>query len=68
MSDILKLDGVDWMKLAKGAGIAIVGALLTYGSSWITGQDFGTATPMIVAGFSLLANFIRKLFTSAAVV
>jgi len=64
MSDILKLDGIDWKKLAKGAGIALAGALLTYISAWLTGQDFGTATPVIVAGFSLLANFVRKLFTT----
>jgi len=63
MSDILKLSGIDWKKLLKGLLIAVVGAGLTYLSEWLTGQDFGSATPMIVAGFAFATNFVRKLLT-----
>ena len=67
MSDILRLGGVDVKKLLKGLIIAVVGAGLTYLSEWITGQDFGQLTPMIVAGFAFLANLVRKLLTSTGV-
>ncbi len=63
MSDVFKLNGIDWKKLLMGGVIATVGAGLTYLSTWITGQDFGTATPIIVAGFSFGVNFLRKLLT-----
>jgi hypothetical protein len=67
MSTAFKLDNVDAKKLLKGLGVAVVGAGLTYLTSWITDQDFGTATPMIVAGFGFLANFVRKLLTNTGV-
>jgi len=45
----------------KGAVIAVVGALLTYIAQELGNWDFGpTWTPIIVAGFSILANIIRK--------
>jgi hypothetical protein len=64
MSTAFKLDNVDGKKLLKGLAVAVGGAGLTYLTEWISGTDFGTATPMIVAGFGFLANFIRKFFTN----
>ena len=46
----------DLISLAKGAGIAAAGAVLTYVSAWVSGADFGTMTPAVVAVFSVLAN------------
>ena len=50
----------DLISLAKGAGIAAAGAVLTYVSAWVSGADFGTMTPAVVAVFSVLANAARK--------
>ena len=61
MSDVFKLSGIDWIKILKGLGVAIAGAALTYISAAITGTDFGQATPVIVAGWSVAVNFLRKL-------
>ncbi len=46
--------------ILKGAGVAAAGAALTYVSQFATGADFGTATPIVVAGLSVLANALRK--------
>ena len=59
MSFNLKLE--DWMKVGKGFLIASAGAGLTYLGQFITGTDFGVITPMVVAGFSVLVNYIRKI-------
>lgn len=48
------------IKVAKGAAVAAAGALLTYVSQWVTGQDFGIYQPAVVAGLSVLANILRK--------
>jgi len=64
MSDMFTVSNVDWKKLAKGLGIAVGGAVLTYLTEWISGTDFGTLTPTIVAGFSVLVNFLRKFLTA----
>lgn len=56
-----KLKNMEWAKVLKGAGIAGAGAALTYLSSWVTGQDFGVMTPIVVAGISSLVQFFRKL-------
>ena len=50
----------DLISLAKGLGIALIGAALTYLTAWVTKTDFGTWTPIIVAFWSLAANIIRK--------
>jgi hypothetical protein len=52
--------GINWGKVAAGAGVAIVGALLTYISAWITGQDFGSYTTIVMAIWTVLANIGRK--------
>jgi hypothetical protein len=64
MSEVFKLDGIDFGKLLKGLIVAVVGAGLTYLTQWLSGQDFGTLTPMIVAGFGFLVNFLRKYLTN----
>ena len=51
----------DLLKLAKGAGIAAAGAVLTYVTHWISGTDFGPYTPAIMAGWSIAANALRKI-------
>lgn len=61
----------DAIKIAKGAGIAAIGAVLTYLTAWISGADFGSYTPMVVAAWSIVANLVRKFITptvAAAVV
>jgi hypothetical protein len=55
------LNGEDWGKVGKGLLIAMGGAGLTYLGQFITGADFGALTPIIVAGFSVLVNYMRKV-------
>jgi len=60
MSERFKLDTKEWVKIAKGAGIAAVGAILTYLTGAIPGIDFGSYTPIVVTCFAVVANAIRK--------
>lgn len=53
------------IKVAKGAAIAAVGAVLTYVTQWVSGADFGSYTPAVVAGWSIAANALRKLVSPA---
>jgi len=48
------------IKIAKGAGIAISGALLAYLSQFITDTDFGQWTPIVVAAGGILINACRE--------
>jgi len=48
------------IKIAKGAGIAVGGALLTYLSSYISSTDFGVYTPLVVALGGILINASRE--------
>lgn len=50
----------DMKKLGTGMLIAIAGAVLTYGSEWISGTDFGVWAATISAGWAVAANFVRK--------
>ena len=61
MSEKLKVSKNDLVKVGKGALIAGAGAILTYLTTAITSLDFGEYTPVVVAGFSILINFLRKL-------
>ncbi len=61
MSEKLKISKNDFVKVGKGALIAGAGAVLTYLTSAITTLDFGEYTPLVVAGFSVLVNLLRKL-------
>lgn len=60
MSAKFSLSGFDWKKIGVGALVAMVGALLTYLTPVITGLDLGSATPIVVAVWSILANIARK--------
>jgi len=44
----------------KGAAIAATGAVLTYATQWLTGQDFGPYQPVAVAVLSVATNIFRK--------
>lgn len=50
----------DWLKIGKGALVAIVGALLTYFTTYFSGANFGQYTPIVVAVWSVIANICRK--------
>ena len=49
-----------WISVGKGLLIAVGGAAATYLATITTQLDFGPFTPMIVAGFSVAINYIRK--------
>jgi len=48
------------ISVAKGAGIAAAGAVLTYVSQWASGADFGSAGPVVAAVLAILVNVLRK--------
>lgn len=52
--------GINWGKVAAGAGVAIAGALLTYVTNWLTGLDFGASTPVVMSVWTIIANVVRK--------
>lgn len=47
---------MNYKKLLKGLLIALGGAALTYLAQLLPNVNFGTYTPLIVAGFSALIN------------
>ena len=63
-SPTLTVNADDMRKLGTGMMIAIAGAILTYGSQWVSGTNFGTWTPIVAAGWSVAANFVRKFIAS----
>lgn len=58
------LNTIDWKKIGKGALIAVIWVLMTYLADLIPTIDFGVYTPIVVAGFSILANIVRKWMES----
>ena len=54
------LNKEQWTKIAKGAVIAVLGAVATYIVQASTSMDFGQMTPLVVAGLSVLVNYLRK--------
>ena len=48
------------LSIAKGAGVAVVGALLTYVAQYVSNTDFGQWTPIVVAIAGILVNAGRK--------
>lgn len=54
----------DWKKVGKGAVIAVIGALLTYGTTFVTTYSFGNYTPLVVAVWSVLVNLGWKCIKS----
>jgi len=59
-SSAFSLNGMDWKKIGIGLLVALAGAVLTYGTEWLSGADFGATTPIIVAAWSVVANIVRK--------
>lgn len=62
----LKLNASAWVSLAKGAAIAAAGAGLTYLIQHLGEVDLGGLAPIVTAGLSVLANYVRKLATTPA--
>lgn len=60
MQEKFKFDKETLIKIAKGAGIALVGALLTYITEYLSGIDFGEYTPVVVGIWSIAVNAIRE--------
>jgi hypothetical protein len=56
-----QLDKEQWLKIGKGLLISLAGAAATYLTTLTTGMSFGVWTPLIVTGFSILANYLRKV-------
>lgn len=59
----MKLTKVEIKKIGRGLLIALAGAALTYLSEQIPNVDFGTYTPVVVSGFSVLVNTLQKLLS-----
>lgn len=59
-SSKFSLNSADLKKIGIGFLVALSGAALTYVSQVITSIDFGGWTPIVVAGFSVLSNIVRK--------
>lgn len=55
---------MNYQKVAKGLGIAMGGAGLTYLAALLPNVDFGAYTPLVVAGFSTLINLGREYLKS----
>jgi hypothetical protein len=51
----------NWIDVAKGAGIAMGGAFITYVGAHIGEWNFGVYTPIAVATISVGINYLRKL-------
>lgn len=64
MSKRFHLNQEDLGKILTGACMAVAGALLTYVTKTITDTDFGEWTSLVVAGWSIVANIIRKYIVS----
>jgi hypothetical protein len=63
VSKAYELKKEDWSRILVGAGVAMSGALVTYFSEVVVEIDWGHWTPLVVAGFSVLANVVRKWAT-----
>jgi len=60
MSKRFSLNKRDLTKIAKGAGIALGGAAITY-IGQVAGQvNFGVWTPFVVGGISVIINAVQK--------
>jgi hypothetical protein len=56
----MKFTKENLVKIAKGAGIAIGGALLAYVAELLPNVDFGQWTPLVVALGGILINAARQ--------
>lgn len=63
-SGSFKLNKADGHKILKGAAIALLGSLLTYGTMLIPNLSIGIYAPFITALWSVIANagwkFVRS--------
>lgn len=50
----------DVKKILIGAGVAALGAFFTYLAQYLSNQDFGEFTPLVVALCSVIVNALRK--------
>lgn len=66
-SNSFTINAEDIKKLGKGMMIAVAGAALTYGTTWLADTDFGMWTPVIVAGWSITVNFVRRFIADNTV-
>jgi len=64
VSESMSLIKEDMKKILIGAGMAAIGAFLTYVIQMASGIDYGEWTPAITAFLSILANVIRKWVAS----
>lgn len=55
---------MDYKKVLRGLAIAVAGAVLTYLAQEIPHVDFGSYTPLVVAGFAALVNAGREYLKS----
>ena len=62
-SERFSLNKLDYIAILKGLLITLLGAALTYLSEYVTKLDFGDYTPIVLTGFALLVNTIRKYIT-----
>lgn len=63
MSLRFQIDKEDLIRVGKGAIIAILGALLTYGTEYFTNTDFGSNTAIITAIWAIVVNLGRVWIT-----
>ncbi len=66
MNNAYSFSKADLIAVAKGLGIAVLGAALTYLTSYISNTNFGVYTPVVVAVFSVLVNAVRKFVANTA--
>lgn len=57
------LNSTDLGKIGKGAVVVMLGAILTYLSSIIPNIDFGVWTPVVVAGWTVVVDILRRYLT-----
>ena len=62
-SEVRELSKHDLRKVARGLGIALCGAALTYFTEVITQINLGAWTPVVVAGWSAFVNAARLYMT-----
>jgi len=60
MSARFTLDKKDFKKILRGAAVAAVGVILTGTTELVLKTDLGNWTPYVVAGWSVVANAVRK--------
>lgn len=55
-----KLNKEDGLKIVRGAGVAMGGALVVYLTNLLPNVDFGVNTPLIVGLVGIFLNAVRK--------